>query len=58
MARPSYEKTEPIDREASALAGEEHVDKETGRLIAVWGVVLLPLAYGVVNTILKATNLF
>ncbi|WP_156092694.1 MFS transporter small subunit [Rhodovibrio salinarum] len=58
MARPSYQETDPIDREASAIAGEEHVDPATGRLIGVWAIVLIPLLYGVYNTILKASALF
>jgi hypothetical protein len=47
-----------VDREASAMAGEEHVDPATGRLIVLWAIVLIPLAYGVFNTIDKSLALF
>lgn len=46
------------EREAAAFEGEEHVDPAQGRLIVVWAVVLIPLAYGIFNTIEKSLALF
>jgi hypothetical protein len=36
----------------------EEVDPATGKLVVVWAVVLIPLAYGIYNTILKSVPLF
>jgi len=53
-----YAGQDSVDREASTVAGEEHVDVAQGRLIVLWLVVLIPLAYGVFNTISKSLSLF
>lgn len=53
-----YAGQDSVDREASTLAGEEHVDAAQGRLVVLWLVVLIPLAYGVFNTIEKSLALF
>ena len=45
------------DVEAAVMEGEEHLGGSL-RLIVYWAVVLVPLAYGVVNTILKSLPLF
>lgn len=60
MARDKnpYAGQDSVDREASAMAGEEHVTSAQGRLVVLWLVVLIPLAYGVFNTIEKSLSLF
>ena len=49
---------DPIEKEASATAVEGQVDRAVVRQIIVWFVVLVPLAYGVFNTVEKALPLF
>ena len=53
-----YASQDSVNREASTLAGEEHVDTAQGRMVVLWLVVLIPLAYGVFNTIEKSLALF
>ena len=53
-----YAGQDRVDREASTMAGEEHVTSAQGRLVVLWLVVLIPLAYGVFNTIEKSLALF
>ena len=36
----------------------ERVNRTRGRLVSYWAVVLIPLIYGVYNTILKSVPLF
>ncbi|MFA9462220.1 MFS transporter small subunit [Thiohalorhabdus sp. Cl-TMA] len=47
--------TEQPKQQAST---SEMVNPATGKLILYWTVVLVPLAYGIYNTILKALPLF
>jgi len=59
MKREPYElQQDDIDREASAVAGEEHITAAQSALIFRWLVVLIPLAYGIFTTIEKSLSLF
>jgi hypothetical protein len=59
MARQPYEtQQDDVDREASALAGEEHLNAAQSGLVVRWLVVLIPLAYGIFTTIEKSLALF
>jgi hypothetical protein len=47
-----------VGRDAAGDDGQVPVDRAIGRLVVVWAVVLIPLAYGVINTVLKSVSLF
>ena len=46
------------DQANQSNAGAEPVEPATGKLVLSWAVVLIPLAYGIYNTVLKSVPLF
>lgn len=46
------------EQNQSGASTQESVEPATGKLVVSWAVVLIPLAYGVFNTIMDSIPLF